>query len=309
MTESEREQIALACLAAAFADSHLNEAERGRIKRLIEDLGGLEGRDLFRTVIDRQLEPEQVAASLSSPAARRTAFEMALLVVQADGEPNEAEEEYLERLRKAVGLSEAAAKGIRLELEQYRDPGLPPTVPPADEDANLDRTILQFAILAGAAELLPQAAASMLILPLQLKLVHDIGHHHGIRMGRDQLRELLMAFGIGATSQVVESFARRVMGGLARQVGGRGVLGGVLGGAANAATGTLVSFSTTYALGHAAQMYYERGRTLTEADLRALFQRFQDDARTLYPRVEAEIRDQAEQLDTKALLDRVRGLV
>jgi uncharacterized protein (DUF697 family)/tellurite resistance protein len=301
MTESEREQIALACLAAAFADSHLNEAERGRIKRLIEDLGGLEGRDLFRTVIDRQLEPEQVAASLSSPAARRTAFEMALLVVQADGEPNEAEEEYLERLRKAVGLSEAAAKGIRLELEQYRDPGLPPTVPPADEDGNLDRTILQFAILAGAAELLPQAAASMLILPLQLKLVHDIGHHHGIRMGRDQLRELLMAFGIGATSQVVESFAR--------QVGGRGVLGGVLGGAANAATGTLVSFSTTYALGHAAQMYYERGRTLTEADLRALFQRFQDDARTLYPRVEAEIRDQAEQLDTKALLDRVRGLV
>jgi hypothetical protein len=70
-----------------------------------------------------------------------------------------------------------------------------------------------------------------------------------------------------------------------------------------------VSFSTTYALGHAAQMYYERGRTLTEADLRALFQRFQDDARTLYPRVEAEIRDQAEQLDTKALLDRVRGRV
>ena len=83
-------------------------------------------------------------------------------------------------------------------------------------------------------------AASMLILPLQLKLVHDIGHRHGIRMGRDQLRELLMAFGIGATSQVVESFARRVMGGLARQVGGRGVLGGVLGGAANAATGGAV---------------------------------------------------------------------
>jgi uncharacterized protein (DUF697 family)/tellurite resistance protein len=310
MKESEREQIALACLAAAFADSHLNEAERARIRRLIEDIGGLEGRDLFRTVIDRQLEPEQVAQSLSSATARRTAYEMALLVVQADGAPNQAEEDYLERLRKAVGLSEAAAKGIRLELEQYRDPGLPPTAPPAAEDGEaLDRMILQFAILAGAAELLPQAAASMLILPLQLKLVHDIGHRHGVRMGRDQLRELLMAFGIGATSQVVESFARRVMGGLARQVGGRGVLGGVLGGAANAATGTLVSFSTTYALGHAAQMYYERGRTLTEQDLKALFQRFQDDAHTLYPRVEAEIREQAESLDTKALLDRVRGLV
>jgi len=310
MKESEKEQIALACLAAAFADSQLNEAERVRIGRVIEDLGGLEGRDLFRTVIDHRLEPEQLAQRLSSPAARRAAFEMAVLVIQADGLPNEAEENYLERLRKAVGLSEAAATGIRLELEPYRDPGLPPVAPsgtPGNED--LDRTILQFAILAGAAELLPQTAASMLVLPLQLKLVHDIGRRHGVQMGREQLRELLMAFGIGATSQVVESFARRVMGGLARQVAGRGALGGVLGGAANAVTGTLVSFSTTYALGHAARMYYDRGRTLTEPDLRALFQRFQNDARTLYPRVEAEIREQAEHLDTKALLDRVRGLV
>lgn len=307
MHPSEKEQIALACLAAAFADSRLDESERNRIQRLIEELGGLEGRDLFRTVIDRRLEPEQVAGNLPSAAARRTAFEMAVLVTQADGLPNEAEEEYLERLRKAVGLSEAAARGIRLELEQYQDPGLPPAAPDPGEEA-MDHLIMQYAILAGAAELLPQTAASMVVLPLQLKLVHEIGRGHGVRMGKEQVRELLMTFGIGATSQVVESLARKVMGGLARQVAGRGVLGGVLGGVASAATGTVASFSTTYALGHAALMYYERGRTLTERDLRILFERFQEDARTIFPKVEEEIRRQAATLDARGLLERVRAL-
>lgn len=307
MTEHEREQIALACLAAAFADSRLDEQERQRIRRLISDLGGVDVPQLFRSTLDRRVEPEQLAASLTTPESRRTAYQMASLVVQADGIPNDAEEAYLERLRNALGLSEAAAAGIRLETEQYRDPGLPPTAPAGRGD-DLQRTILQYAILAGAAELLPQTAASMVVLPLQLKLVYDIGGRHGVTMARDQVRELAAAFGIGATSQMVESLARKVLGGVAKTVGGGGMLGGLFGGATSAATGAAVSFATTYALGHAAQVYYEKGRTLTQGDLRGLFARFQEDAKTLYPQVEAEVRAQAEGLDAKGLMEKVKAL-
>jgi uncharacterized protein (DUF697 family) len=172
----------------------------------------------------------------------------------------------------------------------------------------VDHLVLQYAILAGAAELLPQSVASLVVLPLQLKLVYDIGNRHGVTMARDQLRELLAAFGIGATSQVVESLARRIFGGVAKTVGGGGVLGGLFGGATSAATGALVSFATTYALGHVAETYYAKGRTLSQGDMKALFTRLQEDARTLYPKVEAEIRDQASRLDTQALLERVRSL-
>ncbi|MGH7754215.1 MAG: GTPase, partial [Gemmatimonadales bacterium] len=115
--------------------------------------------------------------------------------------------------------------------------------------------------------------------------------------------ELAAVFGIGATSQVVESLARRVFGGLARGVGGR-----VLGGAVGTAAGALMSFSTTYALGHAADTYYAKGRTLSQADLRQLFQQFQEDAKTMYPRVEGEIREQAGRLDLQGLMQRVRAL-
>lgn len=163
--------------------------------------------------------------------------------------------------------------------------------------------VLRHAMLAGAAELLPQGAAAMVVLPIQLKLVHAIGARHGVTMARDQVRELLAAFGIGATAQMVESFARRVLGGVARGVGG-----GLFGAAASAATGVATAFATTYALGHATETYYRQGRSLTGEDLRALVRRLQDDARTIYPRVEAEIRAQAATLDPKGLLERVRAL-
>jgi uncharacterized protein (DUF697 family) len=158
-------------------------------------------------------------------------------------------------------------------------------------------------MLAGAAELLPQAMASMVVLPLQLRLVFDVGRQNGVTLAQDQLKELATAFGIGATSQAVESIARRLLGGVARTVGG-----GLFGGATSAATGALMSFATTYALGHAAKVYYAKGRNLTRADLQALFERFQADAKTLYPKVEDEIKAQAEKLDPDALLAKVRGL-
>jgi hypothetical protein len=55
-------------------------------------------------------------------------------------------------------------------------------------------------------------------------------------------------------------------------------------------------------------VYYAKGRTLTRADLQQLFEKFQADARTLYPKVEHEIKLQADKLDADALLAKVRGL-
>jgi uncharacterized protein (DUF697 family)/uncharacterized tellurite resistance protein B-like protein len=307
MTETEREYIALACVAAACADGHLGTPERRRIRQVTEELG-LGDRDLFRAALERPVSPETLAAALTSPEARRTAYQMAEAVCHADGVLTDLEEAYLSRLREALGISEAAAKGLRLEAEYFTDPGLPPAVaghPRTEED--LDATILRYAMLAAAAELLPQSIASLVVLPLQVKLVYGIGRRHQVSLDRAQILELAAVFGLGATSQVVESMARRLLGGVARQVGGR-MLGGLVGGAASAAAASLLSFCTTYALGHAADVYYAKGRTLREADLRSLFQRFQEDAKTIYPRVEAEIRAQAEKLDAQALLEKVRSL-
>lgn len=308
MTEQDRETIALIGLTAACADGHLAPEERDRTGHLLEELG-YGDREVFRQALNRAVDPESLGARLSDRDAARAGYQMALVVCLADGALNEVEEDFVERLRVASGLSDAAAKGLRVEAERYVDPGLPPTETGerAAPREDVDQAILRYAMLAGAAELLPQALASVVVLPLQLKLVYETGQRHGVSLDRKQITELVGTFGIGATSQVVEKLARRFLGGVAKSVGGK-TLGGLMGGAAGAAAGVTASFAMTYALGHAAEQYYARGRTMSQQDLRSLFSRMQQDARTLYPRVESEIRELAAGLDAQELLRQVRSL-
>jgi len=307
MTDLEREYIALTCVAAACADGHLDRHERQRIEHLVEDLG-FGGRDLFREAFAKPVNPKLIAEQLQSADARRLAYQMAAQVCLVDGFLSESEADFLQELQRALGITEAAASGIRLEAQMYTDPGLPPMASVATPDGgDLDQRILRFAMLAGAAELLPQSAAAIVVLPVQLKLVYEIGHRHGVQLDRGQVLELVAAFGIGATSQAVEAIARRLLGGVAKGVGG-GLLGGLFGGAVSSATGAVMAFATTYAIGHSAEVYYRQGRKLDSGDLRKLFARFQEEAKTMYPRVEAEIRTMAAGLDAEALLQKVKSL-
>jgi len=161
-------------------------------------------------------------------------------------------------------------------------------------------------MLAGALELLPQNLASLAIVPLQLRMVYRIGVAHGQTPGAGQVKDLVGALGIGAAGQVLEGVARRLLGGIARGALGRG-LGGVAGGAAGAAAGVGLSFATTFALGRVADEYYAKGRSLSRHDLQALFQRLRAEATDLYPKVEAEIRQQAATLKLSEALGKLRS--
>jgi hypothetical protein len=105
---------------------------------------------------------------------------------------------------------------------------------------------------------------------------------------------------------VLDAVARRIIGGLGRGMFGR-VLGGVVGGTAGLVAGAGVAFCTTYALGHAAKQYYAQGRSLSQADLRALFERFRAEAEALLPKVHQEIHAQSRQLDLGRLLSSIKG--
>ena len=135
-------------------------------------------------------------------------------------------------------------------------------------------------MLTAALELLPDRLANVAILPLQLRLVYEIGQRHGQQLDANQVKDLAGTFGLGAAAQVVEGLVRKVLGGVAS-----GLLGGLLGGATGLAAGAAVTFAATYALGHAAEQYYAQGRKLSAEDLRALFTRFQGEAQALLPQV------------------------
>jgi uncharacterized protein (DUF697 family) len=168
--------------------------------------------------------------------------------------------------------------------------------------AQLDKTILNYAILNGALELLPQSWASVAIIPLQVKMVYRIGKAHGIELDQGHIKEFLATVGVGLTSQYLEQFGRKLLGGLLGKAAGR-----TLGGLAGAATGVAFSFATTYALGHLAKRYYAGGRVMSTDVLRQTYQGLLGPAKSLQQQYLPAMQQQAATLDAAKVMAMVRG--
>jgi uncharacterized protein (DUF697 family) len=256
---------------------------------------------------------------------------MAVAVCDADGRCSDAERRFLDTLRVSLGLDADESATVVAEADRLADFELaaaptaiamtpvmtttmtttaaPSTSSPsttrdvaANVAAEIDASILKYAILNGALELLPQGLATMAIVPLQMKMVYGVGKSYGVSLDRGHIKEFIATIGVGMTSQVVENFARDLLGGLAKKF-----LGKTAGKVVKTATGAAMSFATTYALGQVAKQYYAGGRKLSSVDLRALFSREVERAKGLYTQHRPEIEQSARTLDAKQVLAMVRG--
>ena len=140
------------------------------------------------------------------------------------------------------------------------------------------------------------------IIPLQVKMVYGIGKAHGVELDQGHIKEFIAAAGVGMTSQYLEQFGRKLMGGLLGKVAGR-----TLGGLGGAATGMAFSFATTYALGQVAKRYYAGGRVMSTAMLRETFQGLLTPAKQLQKQYLPQIQQKAATLDAGQIMALVRG--
>jgi uncharacterized protein (DUF697 family)/tellurite resistance protein len=302
MNESDREPIVTIALLAALADSEATGEEQTQLQAALSRLGVTSLDDVARRVATGEIGLAEAARRLSSDDARRLAYETAVTVCHADGPANEAETRFLGELRGALGLSAATVGAAEHAAAAMADASLTPPIaqvgtgtPPSEP--GLDDFILQQAMLTGALELLPEGLANVAIIPLQLRMVYQIGQRSGQQLDANQVRDLAGTLGIGAAAQVMEGVVRKVLGGVAR-----GLLGGLVGGVAGVAAGAAVTFASTYALGHVAKQYYAQGRRLSSADLRALFARFQEEAKTIFPKIQDQVQAQARNLNLQNLV-------
>ncbi len=322
MNEADRGPIATIALIASLADGARGAEEQHELERLAGTIGSDEDFDLIaREVLSGKARLDEAAARLTSAEARREGYEAAVLICHADGGANLNEKAFLQELERLLGLDRAAAAEVTAAAEGLAAAPLsgpapefsPPTgaagqisqagFPATTRDTALDDMILRNAMLAGALEILPQNIASLAIVPLQLRLVYRIGADYGQKLDLNQAKDLAGVVGIGATAQVMEGVARRVVGSLTK-----GVLGSGASGVAGAAASVGLTFASTYALGHAAKHYYAQGRRLSSEDLRSLFGRLREEAGTIYPKVEDQIRSQASTLNLPQVIGRLRGV-
>jgi uncharacterized protein (DUF697 family)/tellurite resistance protein len=334
MHTAEQKSILTIALLAAFADGSKGDAERAEVRRVAESLAApeLNLAALYQDVLLKRVGLASAVAGLSSPELRQLAFELAVGVCDADGLRNEQETRFLAELGQALGLSqpqmaEPAATADALATVPLDE--LPAAVPaaaaaataatatatataaapgpvvaavPARSDAELDQTILNYSILNGALELLPQSMASMAIIPLQMKMVYRIGKAHGYELDRGHIKDLLATLGVGLTGQYLEDIGRKLVGGLLGRAAGR-----MAGSLARGATGVAFSFATTYALGHVAKRYYAGGRTMSTQMLKDAYGSMVGQARGLQSQYMPQIEQQARTVDVGKIVQMVRA--
>lgn len=325
MDTQEQQAILTIALLAAFSDGHKADTEREAIRRLADSLGHESGgaglARLYQDVLLRRVSVADAAAQLRDPGQRQLAYEMAVCVCDADGRQSPAESSFLTTLKQALQLNDGDTAVFEREERAFMDAtdaavpvqaraAAPVTPRPASaaqpattaRDAELDKSILNSALLNGALELLPQSWASMAIIPLQVKMVYGIGKAHGVELDQGHIREFIAAVGVGLTSQYLEQFGRKLLGGLLGKAAGRAI-----GGMGRAATGMAFSFATTYALGQVAKRYYAGGRVMSTALLQDTFQDLLGPAKQLQAQYLPQIQQKAQTLDAGQVLALVRG--
>ena len=321
MNLDQQKSILTIALLAAFADGNKDDAEREEIRRIAQSLAGDAGMAdlprIYQDVLLRRTSVQAAVQALSDPMHRQLAYEMAVCVCDVDGRQTATEREFLNGLKTALQLGAPQTDAFDREADAIVDVAekavpvsAPIAVPVATaaaapssaSDAELDKSILNYALLNGALELLPQSWASMAIIPMQVKMVYGIGKAHGVELDQGHIKEFIAAAGVGMTSQYLEQFGRKLLGGLLGRAAGR-----TIGGLGSAATGMAFSFATTYALGQVAKRYYAGGRVMSTAMLRDTFQNLLGPAKQMQSQYLPQIQQKAATLDAGKIMAMVRG--
>jgi uncharacterized protein (DUF697 family) len=198
-----------------------DDLERVALKSLAGRLG--EGRidlaDVYDDVLLRKISIADAVRSLTSPESRRQAYETAVAIADADGVHSPAEGAFLRDLAAALGLpaqeaqvyvaqADAVAEAAGVAGASGGEPirQVPGQVMP--DTAALDRQIVNASVTNAALELLPESLASMAILPLQVRLVYQIGKAYGYELDQGHIKEFIATLGVGLTGQYLDSSAQ-----------------------------------------------------------------------------------------------------
>lgn len=318
MTQENIKAILAIAIHAAFADSNKDDREREEIRRIAESLAEQTAAPdlarLYQDVLLKRLTLASATAILADASQRQLAYEMALCVCESDGRLIDSERHFLDELKRLLALTASETDLIEGEADLLADQAsavIPlaragaaavAASPALASDAELDKSILNYALLNGALELLPQSWASMAIIPLQIKMVYGIGKSHGVELDQGHIKEFIAAAGVGMTSQYLEQMGRKLLGGLIGKAAGKtaGKFGGV-------AVGMAFSFATTYALGQVAKRYYAGGRTMNTAMLRDAFQNLLGPAKQMQTRYLPQIQQKAATLDAAQVMSMMRA--
>jgi uncharacterized protein (DUF697 family) len=260
-------------VALARADGVVHENERLAIESALDGVALPKATTAERLLAD-DVDLDAELAIIKSPSIKQQTFDSACALVFVDGEASDVERTMLERVRAAfeLGDQEAASVRFRRALDRAFAPLATDRETSSKRDFALDDEVRRFAIFGAAlASLTLPSFCTGVNLSNDVRMARKVGTFYG------QLRDggfwrTFVGNIVGAASSWLAMSSLAKMAGLAMN---------------SRATS---AFSTTWALGRATKLYFEKEEALDPSALRKVFKEAKQEglaaAKQAYPTIE-----------------------
>ena len=266
-------------VALAQADGTIHDDERTAIANALDGVelpDGATVEKLLSSTIDLDAE----LARVTSEAARKRTYEAACALVFIDGHVSKEERELLERIAEAFGVEEGRASRFEKFTSAVPAPRVSQVTDPAERESLIATEIARAAEFSAvlASSSLPIAAESCLFTN-NVQLARNTGVLYGHGHGTDE------AFWRTFVGNVVGAAASWfAVSTLLKLVPGAGAAG---------------AYATTFALGKATRLYFEKNEAVDADALRAAFAAAKKEGQAAAKEAKARIATRKAEFDGK----------
>jgi uncharacterized protein (DUF697 family) len=233
----------LICMAKA--DGVLRSEERFQLEDALAGLALPDGLTIA-TLLAEKNEAATLAKQVTSVEARDSIYASVFAMAHADLEIAEPEARMLGLLREAWSIKPEEEKHLAHALDAVHEAthetpaSVHGAVSEKDRDAVFQRTLLRYSLLTGLTGAIPvPLVPSLLVVPLQVKMVHSIAGILGQRTDKNTVQLMFETLGVGTGCQLGIIELCKLIPGLGSLIGATG------------------SFASTYGLGKVTYIYFQ----------------------------------------------------
>jgi uncharacterized protein (DUF697 family) len=267
-------------ICMANADGTLRPEERFELE---DALAGVELPDglTLQKLLGEKNDLAALASEVSSAEARDSIYAAVFAMAHVDRDFGAAEQRLLEQLREAWNIHPDEERHLAKVLDAHHDtepePQTGAALDPKVADAAVQKTILRYSLITALTGALPiPLVPSLIIVPLQVKLVHQIARGMNQPIDKNTVQLMFETLGVGSGLQLAVYELCKLIPGLGSAVGATG------------------AFASTYGLGQVAVVYYKGGGTASMESLKPVYERERKSGRVEYEKHKAAIRSAQE---------------
>jgi uncharacterized protein (DUF697 family) len=263
----------LICMAKA--DGEIRPEERFELEDALAGVELPQGLTLT-SMLNEENDPAALAVKVTDTKARDSIYASVFAMAHVDRDLGASEQRLLGLLRNVWSIHPDEEQHLANILDSHHETehesAVTPAATPAERMANAKKIVMRYALITGITGAIPiPLVPSLIIVPVQVKMVHDIARTMGQKIDKNTIQLMFETFGVGSGCQLAVYELCKLIPGIGSAVGAGG------------------AFAATYGLGQVACVFYEGGGKVDLDSLKPVFERERKSGREEYEKHKAAI--------------------